>query len=257
MGVIAYAPPALFALVAAYLVVVNPSAEPPRDATTTTKATIEPRALDPVFASFVMRSSFAAILEDPAVGGTRDGGAADEGVVRGLMARIRDVYCDETRGKPPSCAAGEESGFPPREEVTQPNLFDVYSYAQFKVAAAKIADGGDRRKLTERVGTRLLDMISELVGGLAISGDPDDLEGMRTALEAVLGAFKRVGYVERSWVTWPEPEAARTSWESDRQFAFLYHMSDPVILPSAQRLFAEEGFAQVRAHRIVSPVVIA
>ena len=72
---------------------------------------------------------------------------------------------------------------------------------------------------------------------------------LQTRLDALLAKLVDVGYVKHSSIRWPE--GAGEEWAAAGQASFEYVMDDPVILPSAQRLFAEEGFAQHFSSRTI------
>eukprot|EP00854_Cymbomonas_tetramitiformis_P015876 gene15876-18826_t len=81
------------------------------------------------------------------------------------------------------------------------------------------------------------------------SSDPDDLEDMQYWLDLIIGKFIEVGYLKDGGVDWPK-KAAKT-WSDTSELSFIYWMEDPVILPSAQRLFDEFGFAQHFSSRTI------
>ena len=211
------------------------------------------RHLDATFAGFVARSSFGIILEDSLVGGVNaETGETNRRVAETLMRDISAVYVQVCAELGIETALGKGKGgdesFPSDSELQEPRHFDAYSYAQFKVAAARVTTAKGRRALTERAGQRLLGMMRELVGTNP-TGDPEDLIHMKESLSEVLAAFKRVGYVLDSGITWPAD--ALDKWQETRNLTFQYWMRDPVILPSARRLFQEEGFAQHFSSRTI------
>mmetsp|Transcript_2072 Transcript_2072/g.5749 ORF Transcript_2072/g.5749 Transcript_2072/m.5749 type:complete len:310 (-) Transcript_2072:82-1011(-) len=218
------------------------------------------RRLDATFAGFVARASFASILEDSQVGGVdSQTGDTDKQVARGLLSEVSATYarvCRELGIESELDLGGDKGdGFPSAETLQDPRRFDAYSYAQFKAAAGRVRGQKARRALTERAGVRLLGMMREMAG-VSPTGDPDDLSSMKENLEKVLHVFQEVGYVLDSGITWPEG-ASQEAWEATHDLTFQYWMRDPVILPSARRLFAEEGFAQHFSSRTIESVFAA
>ncbi|UPQ98740.1 hypothetical protein HOP50_03g20460 [Chloropicon primus] len=218
------------------------------------------RLLDPTFAGFVARASFAAIVEDSSVGGVKSG-ETDKAVARELLGRVNELYSlaahDLGLEPPPPPRVDDDDGdeeedggslFPSNEDLRQPEVFDAYSYAQFAAAAEILEGRRERRGLTERAGQRILSMMRELAG-VDPSGDPSDLREMQQSLDKVLDAFVRVGYVLDSGLIWPQN--AEEIYERTGELTFQYWMKDPVILPSARKLFTEQGFAQHFSSRTI------
>ena len=207
------------------------------------------RKLDPTFAGYVVRSSFAALLEDSAVGGVnQETGETDKGRAREILVEI-DLEYDKARRDLglPDQRRGDD-GFPANEDLRDSRVFDAYSYAQFKVAERRLTASRERRAITERAGVRLLSMMRELAR-VDPSGDASDLDAMRESLSKILRVFVDVGYVLGSGTSWPEN--AKEEYEKNGAVTFQYWMKDPVILPSARKLFAEEGFAQHFSSRTI------
>lgn len=126
-------------------------------------------------------------------------------------------------------------------DLTRPEVFNYYSYCQFKVVAKHLKSEASRLEFTRRIGKRIYDKIKgEKV--IEVSGDPDDVKGVETALKIVNDYFRKTGYVKESYVKWDTFD--EETWRKTGKANFVYVMRDPVILPSAQRLFREEGFAQ-------------
>eukprot|EP00899_Mesostigma_viride_P013181 jgi/Mesvir1/21864/Mv04241-RA.1 len=147
-------------------------------------------------------------------------------------------YC-KRRGLPaPSALEALEEPVEPK--LSDPRYFDAYSYAQFKVAARYVRDPKARHRITQRMGRRLLEMVLALAQRTP-SGDADDREMIQDLADTVLKTFKAWGYISDGGIIWPKTIAE--DWE-DGQAKFQYWMADPVILPSAQALYAEENFAQ-------------
>jgi hypothetical protein len=213
----------------------------------------ETSLLDETFAGYVVRSSFGALLEDAQVGGLIEG-ETNKALGLELLREINEVY-EQVREEVGLISQKKKEGgddFPSSAVLSDARNFDAYSYAQFKVAARRVRGERERLALTQRVGQRLLQMMRELVG-VDPSGDPEDLRGMQDSLSKILGAFQSVGYVLDSGTYWPE--GVEGDWASQAQrdegVTFQYWMKDPVILPSARRLFQEEGFAQHFSSRTI------
>jgi len=128
-----------------------------------------------------------------------------------------------------------------RKEIEDPQTFDCVSYCQFKVVAKYLKDETKRLEFTRWIGKRIYDKIKkEQV--IETSGNPDDTEGMKVALEKINQYFQRVGYVSNSYIRWDIFDIE--NWKTRGEGNFAYFMLDPVILPSAKRLFREERFPQ-------------
>ena len=211
------------------------------------------RQVDETFAGYVARASFAAIMEDPQVGGVDPNtGETDEAIAQAFVRRVTVLYEGERKklglGKAAPRDAKDDAMFPPLEELKSPEAFDAYSYAQFAAAAETLAGGRERRALTERVGKRILLLLRQITG-VEATGDPSDFKHMQRSLDDLLGAFAKCGYVLDSGLVWPED--AEAVYAKTRELTFQYWMRDPVILPSARRLFREQGFAQHFSSRTI------
>ena len=109
------------------------------------------RQVDETFAGYVARASFAAIMEDPQVGGVDPNtGETDEAVAQAFVRRVTVLYEEERKklGLGKAAPRDADAKFPPLEELKSPEAFDAYSYAQFAAAAETLTGGRERRALT-------------------------------------------------------------------------------------------------------------
>lgn len=132
-------------------------------------------------------------------------------------------------------------------DIEEPQVFDSLSYAMFKVFGEKISKPNERMRVTEIIGRLLYDEIKEKTS-LRGSGNPKDLSILKEGLEKIIDYFKGVGYVEDAEIIW---EVDDSVWLEKGKGTFYYLMNDPVILPSAQRLYREMGFAQHFSSRVI------
>ena len=184
------------------------------------------RALDEAWAESVLRHTAAAAGL----------AAGDAGALNAKALLDPEAYALYEA----ECEAG---GFAASGSLAHLLRFDAATYAQFARLAGSI-DPAERMNVTRKVGRALeADARAEL--GYVVSGDPSDVERMREATAAVLSRFVETGYLKAgkllSFVDSPE---ARRRYAETGEAVFEYFMDDPVILPSAQRLFKEHGFAQ-------------
>lgn len=83
---------------------------------------------------------------------------------------------------------------------------------------------------------------------LRVSGNPKDLIAIKEGLQKIIDYFKGVGYVKDAKIIWEVDDRA---WLEKGEGTFYYVMIDPAILPSAQRLYREMGFAQHFSSRVI------
>ena len=132
-------------------------------------------------------------------------------------------------------------------DIVEPQVFDSLSYAMFKVFGEEVNDPNKRMQATEVIGRLLYGKIKRKTS-LRVSGNPKDLSIMKEGLEKIIDYFKGVGYVEDAKIIW---EVDESSWLEKGKGTFYYLMANPVILPSAQRLYREMGFAQHFSSRVI------
>eukprot|EP00898_Chlorokybus_atmophyticus_P005636 jgi/Chlat1/6073/Chrsp4S06216 len=133
--------------------------------------------------------------------------------------------------------------------LADPAVFDAYSYAQFKAAARIIKDAAQRHALTQRVGERVLSLaLSSL--GFEPSNQLSDIENMKQGAGEIVTQLQEWGYVTDGGITWDD-DIINTWTASPRHGKFQYWMKHAAILPSAQKLYEEEGFAQHFSSRTI------
>mmetsp|Transcript_21300 Transcript_21300/g.25645 ORF Transcript_21300/g.25645 Transcript_21300/m.25645 type:complete len:285 (+) Transcript_21300:170-1024(+) len=214
--------------------------------------------LDGQWAEYMLKMSWSTIVEDYDLLGDRvpkDDPNYDWYVQRThkLMEEVGELYSNEIEKLGLSPPRGPTE-FPSDPELTSATYFDLYSYAQFKVMSRYITCSRQRFRITERIGRRSLEMMRAYLD-LDPSGDADDLKDMMYWLEKILQKLKDVGYVTDAGITWP-PNPDKT-WEKEGELEFDYWTENPVILPSTQRLFSEEGFAQHFSSRTIEQLFAA
>jgi hypothetical protein len=132
-------------------------------------------------------------------------------------------------------------------DIAEPQVFDALSYAMFKVFGENISKPNERMRVTEIIGRLLYNEIKGKTS-LRVSGNPKDLSIVKEGLEKIIGYFKDVGYVKDAEIIW---EIDQSVWLEKGKGTFYYVMTDPVILPSAQSLYREMGFAQHFSSRVI------
>lgn len=124
--------------------------------------------------------------------------------------------------------------------LEDPTKFDHYSWLFFKSISRYISGGEQRDRITAIIGRKIYSHIKHEYA--LVAGGSDDLDKMRSNLEQVIRFFVDSGYVDSAQVVWNRFNDE--VWEERGRSQVELVMTKPVILPSAQRLYNEEGFAQ-------------
>eukprot|EP00741_Cyanophora_paradoxa_P009868 tig00001669_g9558.t1 len=183
------------------------------------------RGLNEEFAAAVLQSSMDELLA-----------AAPDLSLPALEAEVEAViereWKNATRATPRIARA-----------MTNRHFFDLKSYAIFKVAAEHIAGDEARLAFTERIGRRIYRLAGNAVDLSPKAGRlEEEEEPWEAPLGRLVGYLSSVGYLAEGGIDWSQWSTAR--WLARGKSQFRYWMKDPVILPSAKRLYSEHGFAQ-------------
>ena len=116
--------------------------------------------------------------------------------------------------------------------------FDRYSYLFFKAISKHFVKIEDRDEITKEIGKKVYAFVK---GKINL-----ELKDVKENLNKIINYLKESGYVK----------SAKIDWSSFSDGSFLYIMGEPVILPGAQRLFKEEGFAQHYSSRIMEAALL-
>lgn len=125
-------------------------------------------------------------------------------------------------------------------DLEEPAKFDRYSLLIFKSIIKHVPGEEQRDKITVMIGKGIYGSIKERYRLPA--GESRDTEEIRKNLEKVIQYFADNGYVDSAQIVWDRFN--ERVWEERGRSQIELVMAKPVILPSAQRLYGENGFAQ-------------
>jgi len=150
-------------------------------------------------------------------------------------------------------------------ELRNPELFDALSYAIHKSVAVCLDEEVSKGRMTEEASSKTIEFLTlavgeeiyaaiEKEGRLMLPQGYDDVAGFQRNIGVVMDYFKRVGYVTNAYVRWDVFDEAR--WREHGTASFIYGMENPVILPSAQKLFRQHGFGQHISSRTIQRALV-
>lgn len=120
--------------------------------------------------------------------------------------------------------------------------FDVTSYGIFLEGLKYVKDKKIINKITQRIGRRIFEYFRKN-NKFLLTGNPDDIKSWQADLEKLVKCLTKVGYLKDGKII----------WKGKREF--LYQMKDPVILPSATKLFNQYGIAQHYSSRTIEALL--
>lgn len=121
-----------------------------------------------------------------------------------------------------------------------PKIYDLHSYSLFKAISKYLKNSNEKLKFTQIVGREIYLHI-KLLNKLKESNS-EDLTNLKKNLLKIIKFLEKSGYVQKARIDWKYFN--RKDWKNEGKTHLIYFMKNPVILPSAQRLFKEEGFGQ-------------
>lgn len=116
--------------------------------------------------------------------------------------------------------------------------FDEASYQIFLEGLKYVKNKKTIDKITQRIGKKIFEYFKKN-NKFLLTGNPDDIKSWRTDLGKLLKCLIHIGYLEDGKII----------WKSKKEF--LYQMKDPVILPSATKLYNRYGIAQHYSSRTI------
>lgn len=129
--------------------------------------------------------------------------------------------------------------------------FDNYSYFFFKTLSKKLSK--DKViEITKEIGEEIYFFIKRFYK--LESGNPEKIRKLKESLSLVLEYFVTNGYVNGAEISWDKFKDK--DWCENKKSIFELIMQDPIILKSAKRLFAEEGFAQHYISRTIEAALL-
>lgn len=131
--------------------------------------------------------------------------------------------------------------------LTIPRSFDNYSYSLFKVIAKFLKSDREKLKFTQLIGKYIYSYISEKEN--MSNCRKNNWEQIKKNLKQVLKFFVDSGYVSKAQIKWDYFNINR--WNKNGRGYLVYAMENPVILPSAKKLFNEEKFGQHYSSRTI------
>lgn len=116
------------------------------------------------------------------------------------------------------------------KNIQNPKVFDVYSYAMFRVFYKRLRDKGKMNLILRFIGKKIYDEIKKKAKFTS---------NVKKDLVVIQKYFQKNKYYKSSKIVWEDKKS------------FKYLMNSPVIFNSAKELFHELGFAQHFSSRVI------
>jgi len=134
------------------------------------------------------------------------------------------------------------------KDLRKEKVFDLCSYSIFKIASKYLKTKKRKIEFTQLVGKNSYLWIKRKEK-IKEKGSADEITKIKRVMAKVIRFLERAGYVSSAKMDWSS--FSERDWRKKGKAKISYIMFNPAILPSAKRLYNEEGFAQHYSSRIL------